>query len=304
MKLFCIFNFLLLLVICFHHNGINGYLITPFKVPSSLSRVSKSFNPIIKPSITVLSSSQTAVNNNSPPTPTPEESAFQEEQELIKQLNAEILQDTGFELEDLINPSKVVNLRRDIIKLEKELNTLPLNEINKRQEIEKKIENKRATYLIESRAVMRSWLKNLFVIQSVIAGVLSYGMVTNTIPGYNLPLSIQVLGFWMWWLFIIPSLRARKPRAQEKDALNISFLLNPLVTLILPTFTKDVVFIWEANLLTLALCYVYGFTKKPKGTEESNSQEEKTSDSQGSDWWIQAWKALDYGSGQERGARK
>ncbi len=208
MKSFGIFNFLLLSVICFHDNGINGYLITPFKVPLSLSRVSKSFSPRIKPSIPALSSSQTAVNNNnnnSPPTP--EEKAFQEEQELIKQLNAEILQDTGFELEDLINPSKVVNLRRDMIKLEKELNTLPLNEITKRQEIEKKIENKRATYLIESRAVMRSWLKNLFVIQSVIAGVISYGMVTNTIPGYNLPLSIQVLGFWMWWLFIIPSLR-------------------------------------------------------------------------------------------------
>ncbi len=101
------------------------------------------------------------------------------------------------------------------------------------------------------------------------------------------------------------SFRARKPRAQEKDALNISFLLNPLVTLILPTFTKDVVLIWEANLLTLALCYVYGFTKKPKAMEDSsNNEEEKTSNSQGSDWWIQAWKALDYGSGQERGARK
>lgn len=101
------------------------------------------------------------------------------------------------------------------------------------------------------------------------------------------------------------SFRARKPRAQEKDALNISFLLNPLVTLILPTFTKDVVLIWEANLLTLALCYVYGFTKKPKAMEaSSNNEEEKTSNSQGSDWWIQAWKALDYGSGQERGARK
>ena len=48
----------------------------------------------------------------------------------------------------------------------------------------------------------------------------------------------QVLGFWMWWLFIVPSLRARKPQAQEKEALNWAFLATPLVSILMPFATK------------------------------------------------------------------
>jgi len=42
----------------------------------------------------------------------------------------------------------------------------------------------------------------------------------------------------MWWLFIVPSLRARKPLAQEKEALNWAFLATPLVSILMPFATK------------------------------------------------------------------
>ena len=64
---------------------------------------------------------------------------------------------------------------------------------------------------------MRGWLKGLFVGQSVIAVVISLFMVYDAVPGYALPLPVKVLGFWMWWLFIIPSLRARKPANAGKS---------------------------------------------------------------------------------------
>lgn len=121
---------------------------------------------------------------------------------LIERLNAEILAESGVELDQLINPSKVVNLERDLVSLRKEiLLTTSSDEI---AEIQKVIDKKTATLIVEKRGVMRGWLKNLFVGQSVLAGVGSLALVYQWVPT---ELPIQVLGFWMWWLFIIPSLR-------------------------------------------------------------------------------------------------
>ena len=128
---------------------------------------------------------------------TPEEDAT-----LIEKIMAEVKAETGVELDQLINPSKVVNLRRDLAYLNRclDIETDPA-EI---RVIEGKIAKKTATLNVEKRAVMQGWLKNLFVAQSVLVVVLSYAVVEQWIPA---PLSVQALGFWMWWLFIIPSLR-------------------------------------------------------------------------------------------------
>ena len=56
--------------------------------------------------------------------------------------------------------------------------------------------------------------------------------------------SIQVLGFWWWWLFVVPSLRSRRPKGFEKKALDIAFLATPLVSLVAPVATKDTGLIW------------------------------------------------------------
>lgn len=221
---------------------------------------------------------------------------FEKDQALIKRISEEVLAETGVELDQLINPSKVVNLERDIVNLTTKLETE--TDLSERQKIEESIEKKRGTLIIEKRSVMQSWLKNLFVGQSILAGGISLAMVYDAIPGTPVPLPIQVLGFWMWWLFIIPSLRARKPRAEEKDALNIAFLVTPIVSLALPAITKDVTIIWYANGITTAACYAYAFLK-PKN-ESDNEDDNQTLPP----ILVKAFKALDYGSGQERGARK
>lgn len=92
----------------------------------------------------------------------------EEDNLLIERLNAEIFLESGVELDQLINPSKVVNLERDLFQLRKQLIlTTDTTEIT---EIQKVIDKKSATLIVEKRGVMRGWLKNLFVGQSVLAG--------------------------------------------------------------------------------------------------------------------------------------
>lgn len=88
----------------------------------------------------------------------------------------------------------------------------------------------------------------------------------------------------------------------EKRALDIAFLASPLVSLALPFATKDIALIWWANVATVAACYGYFFIIKPN--PEAASQEAEEGKTVLPSWLIKAYKALDYGSGQERGARK
>lgn len=131
----------------------------------------------------------------------------EEDEALIQRIADEVLAESGVDLDQLINPSKVVNLERDIFQLNKQVESC--TDSTELAELEATIAKKQATLSVEKRAVMKNWLKNLFVGQSVLAGIASLGMVYNNIPNYDAPLAIQALGFWMWWLFIIPSLRAR-----------------------------------------------------------------------------------------------
>ena len=227
------------------------------------------------------------------------EGELTEDEALIQRIMDEVMSESGVELDQLINPAKVVNLERALVKLKTELEYC--NEEARIAEINEEIIKKEKTLFIEKRSVMRGWLKSLFVGQSLLAGAISLAMVYNAIPGQDLPLPIRVLGFWSWWLFIIPSLRARKPQYAEKEALNIAFLASPLVSIVMPSFTKDVAVIWWANLVTVAACYAWAFSNEELASAESEGKEEKTVLPK---FVAQALNALDYGSGKERGVRK
>ena len=99
----------------------------------------------------------------------------EEDQELIERLNVEIMAESGVPLDQLINPSKVVNAERDLILLGRLLAST--TDRTQRTEIEAKMEKKRTSSAQEKRAVMQMWLKNLFIGQSVIAGLISLALV-------------------------------------------------------------------------------------------------------------------------------
>lgn len=112
--------------------------------------------------------------------------------------------------------------------------------------------------------------------------------------------SIKVLGFWWWWLFIVPSLRSRRPTGAEKKALDIAFLGTPLVSIVAPALTKDTVAIWSANFILVAGAYAFAFlTFDDEGPSANGDDEDK-----GPSWLSFVYKSLDFGSGRERGARK
>ena len=80
----------------------------------------------------------------------------------------------------------------------------------------------------------------------------------------------------------------------------------------MPSFTRDTSLIWWGNFGVTALCYMYAYFIKAE-TEEEMEVDEDGNLIMGKPLEqpnflprpvIQAFKALDYGSGQERGARK
>jgi len=205
--------------------------------------------------------------------------------ELVARIESEVLDLTGVGLEDLINPAKVVNYERERLLLEEELAGGALDPAA-RAEKEARLDKVVSTLFSEKRAVFKGWLKAVFIGQAVLATLLSGLAAFDAYPGMHIDLSIRALGFWAYWLFIIPSLRARRPRGWEKKALDIAFLGSPLLT-------KDPGLIWSANFLLLGACYAYGLLFV-KGTWQEGEV---------SGGFTGPLKWLDFGSGQERGVR-
>ncbi|CAM9309431.1 unnamed protein product, partial [Hapterophycus canaliculatus] len=131
------------------------------------------------------------------------------DQALIQRVTDEVEAESGVELDQLINPAKVINLERDLVKLRAALESGPGGE---RSAIEEEIKKKESTLVKEKRMYMQGWLKKVFVGQAVITTILGGAMAYDQVPFFpHVDLSIQVLGFWFVWLFTVPSLRARKP---------------------------------------------------------------------------------------------
>ena len=206
-------------------------------------------------------------------------------------------------LTQLLNPSKVVNLERQIVAIKAEIEGEPSMGAEERAEAEAKITKLEAKQTMEMRGVMRDWLKAVFVWQSVLSILVCGLCVYDAVPFFpHLSLVVRVLGFWGIWLFTIPSLRSRKPGGvwgmsnQEKTALDISFLLTPLVNIgLLPLAGPDPIAIFWANLVALGGCYAFGFaTAGEAGGIADASLPEPIKF---------AIKALDFGAGSERGMK-
>eukprot|EP00978_Attheya_sp_CCMP212_P013759 scaffold34610_cov50-Attheya_sp.AAC.4 len=204
----------------------------------------------------------------------------------VRRIDAEIQKDVGVSLDELLNPAKVVNLERDLYNLRAELASLTGqvmeddNTFSSTEEcdgggggeqadaIRATITKKETSLTTERRAVFR---------------------------GCEQP--IKVLGFWWWWLFIVPSLRSRRPGGTEQKALDIAFLGTPLISLIAPVATKDTSEIWLANLAVVVAAYGFAFAF---ANDDEDDDEEG---SKGPAWLKFIYKSLDFGSGRERGAR-
>jgi hypothetical protein len=205
----------------------------------------------------------------------------------------------GVSLDELLNPAKVVNLERDLYNYRTKLATLTGMKIittsydtrdNENEDVRitfltttdcdgggggeeadklrTVISKKESDLLMERRSVFRGWLKNIFLLQAIVSFGLSYIMATNPYSlfgmydwynKYNIDISISVLGYWWWWLFVISSLRSRRPKGYEKQALDIAFIASPLLSLVAPVATKDTSILWTLNLMVVVGSYLYAY---------------------------------------------
>jgi hypothetical protein len=189
------------------------------------------------------------VGETTEPAPAPFDSIDPVELKVRKDLEA-----AGIELEQLLNPSKVVSLERKIGEYRAKLAQLTSSAgAAEKERLERQLSKMQRELEREKRAIMHQWLKDLFVAQGILTAALGGWMAYES----SLPLYLRALGFWMIWLFTIPSLRARKPSAAEKNALNASFLIAPLMNLLLPTLVKDPAQLWVAQVIQLTGCYLY-----------------------------------------------
>lgn len=252
----------------------------------------------------------------------------------VQRINESIQKESGVSLDELLNPAKVVNLERDLVNLRAQLasltgNTLVTDFVDvttsevdnggggpEAEKVRKQIEKKERDLNMERRAVFRGWLKNVFLGQAILSLGLSWVMVNDPYVLFgsfdwfrntrSMDVSIQVLGFWWWWLFIVPSLRSRRPKGFEKKALDIAFVGTPAVSLLAPVATKDTVVIWLVNFAVVVGAYGFAYLTYNQDQEEGDDDGGGSSSDGGKNtpsWLKFVYKSLDFGSGRERGAR-
>jgi len=275
------------------------------------------------------------------PTATDEAAELTADDPFVQAIDAGIQRDFGVPLDDLLNPAKVVNLERDLFVKRTALAQLTGKTIpdyagsssssadnqqpflttadcdgggggEEADALRQAIAKKEADLRMERRSVFQGWLKQVFLVQAVLSFGLSYVMATNPAAlfggfdwygYYNMDLSISVLGYWWWWLFVVPSLRSRRPKGAEKKALDIAFLATPAVSLLAPVATKDTGLIWAANFLVVVAAYGYAFVLE--NSDDNGDDLDGDDDSKNQPAWLKfVFKSLDFGSGRERGVRR
>eukprot|EP00634_Sargassococcus_sp_CCMP2135_P010417 CAMPEP_0198647664 /NCGR_PEP_ID=MMETSP1467-20131203/2895_1 /TAXON_ID=1462469 /ORGANISM="unid. sp., Strain CCMP2135" /LENGTH=348 /DNA_ID=CAMNT_0044383319 /DNA_START=21 /DNA_END=1067 /DNA_ORIENTATION=- len=238
-----------------------------------------------------------------------QEEVMRAEDPLVQRVAAEVAEATGgASLDVLLNPAKLLNVERELVELRAKRDALSTRD----EALEAQIAAKEAVAYVEKRAVMKDWLKWIFRGQAYATVVVSLAAVYDAFPGLSLDLSVRVLGFWSWWLFTVPSLRSIKPLPpKDKKALDAAFLATLVVSLAAPFATKDPPTIWWVDAATVGLCYAYGYlapeTTKGDDDDAFDAKAAGGAGAFGQSLWRAARfaaKALDFGSGAERGARQ
>ena len=111
----------------------------------------------------------------------------------------------------------------------------------------------------------------------MVGGLLSFNLLFPT----DEPSIPRLMGMWSIWMFTVPSLRAKECMPKEKDALNLLFLLIPLINVALPFAIKSFPVIFAADVAALFGVYawkgVYGEVYAPMlaGTLEQEQAQQR-----------------------------
>lgn len=170
-------------------------------------------------------------------------------------------EENTLQTEELLNPSRVAFLEREYKQLLQ--NYEQTWDEDKKKAIQVKLKKVERNLELEKRSLMTRGLRNVFIAQAVFSLIVGGLLASNKFPYIaDVPLVLRALGFWMVWLFTIPSLRARKPVAAEKNALNVAFVVCPLANIVIPFVNKDTFLLWSVNVFLIVSLYAYYFLVK------------------------------------------
>eukprot|EP00930_Biecheleria_cincta_P082767 TRINITY_DN72425_c0_g1_i1.p1 TRINITY_DN72425_c0_g1~~TRINITY_DN72425_c0_g1_i1.p1 ORF type:complete len:413 (+),score=85.26 TRINITY_DN72425_c0_g1_i1:47-1240(+) len=236
-------------------------------------------------------------------------------EERLRRMNG----NSNLTLDMVLNPSTIVNTEREVILLRAELQATPDEEVEQRKKLEDKIETKQMKIVNEMRQVMTDSLKLEFILQAALSAIAFGAMCYDAFPwvpdlswcGVNqrgVKLLLKLLGLWGIWLVTVPALRARKPGGpygmgyEEKRALDLSFLALPFICIFVPFVNKDPVVSFWLSMLTLGGLYVWSFNT-PLASTVGSIKRGAGEDLNLPEPVMWAIRALDFGTGSERGAR-
>jgi hypothetical protein len=114
--------------------------------------------------------------------------------ELVARIEREVFELTGSRLEDLLNPSKVVNYERERIILSNQIEAS--TDAAGREELQARLTKIEKQLYSEKRTVFSAWLKAVFIGQAVIAAGVSGVAAFDAFPTVTIDISLQALGFW------------------------------------------------------------------------------------------------------------
>lgn len=104
-------------------------------------------------------------------------------------------------------------------------------------------------------AVKGSVLYTVFEVQAALSLVAGGLLAFNVVLPSDEPSIARLMGMWMCWILTVPSLRARDCEEREKDALNLLFLLIPIINVTIPFFWKSFAAVYSADVVALAAVY-------------------------------------------------
>jgi len=224
-------------------------------------------------------------------------------------------------LDMVLNPGTIVNTEREVILLRAELRATPDEETETRKALEDKIEEKQMKVVNEMRQVMTDNLKLEFIAEAAIAVPLFASFCYDAFPWYpdlrwlglsalGTKVAFRIFGLWGVWLVVVPALRARKPGGpygmgyEEKRALDTSFLVLPFVCFFVPFFNKEPATTFWLSLLALGALYLWSFNTPLNAQEAAPLRVRGAAQNSGLPPQVEwALRALDFGTGSERGAR-
>ena len=224
------------------------------------------------------------------------------EYELAVRVEAEVRRiNNGEGFDALLNPGKLMSIERGLVGLRARLADAEGKNGALSAELAEEIEREELKSSREKRSVMRGWLRTTFRAQSYLTALAGLAVVNDAVPFFpDLDILTRCLGFWSWWLFIIPSLRAIKPlAAPEKTALNVAFIGVGVASLVSPVFTKDPAIIYWVDAVVVAASYGFGYLTNSDG--EGDVFAAKADDGEVAKAAKFVWRAVDFGGGKERG---